>query len=140
MLPVNSLDMPQALEHSGADEQRSASPRVTYGAAGRRHGPDQWSGFASAALYALAGIRRGLSEFSETGLLLAESIAIEQKLSGADSPEVTRRLVEMSLVLAPAGQGRWQQRTEVLERVIPHAHRMTAKKRASLGDIVKRRG
>lgn len=89
----------------------------------------------SQRLYNLARIKRQLGKYSEAGELLGESITMEETLSGPDSPAVTRRLVEMSLVLG--GQGQWQQGAQVLERVVPLAHQLTDKERASLGNIIR---
>jgi tetratricopeptide (TPR) repeat protein len=89
----------------------------------------------SQRLYNLARIKRQLAKYPEAGELLDKSLALEEALSGADSPGVTRRLMEMSLVLA--AQGQWQQGAQVLERVLPLAHQLTEKERVSLGQIVK---
>jgi tetratricopeptide (TPR) repeat protein len=89
----------------------------------------------SQRLYNLARIKRQLGKYSEAGELLDESLALEATLSGADSPGVTRRLMEMSLVLA--GQGRWQQGAQVLERALPLAHQLPDDERASLGNIIR---
>ncbi|NOR40099.1 MAG: tetratricopeptide repeat protein [Gammaproteobacteria bacterium] len=90
----------------------------------------------SQRLYDLARIKRQRGKFSEAGELLGESLATEETLSGADSPGVTRRLTEMSLILA--GQGQWEEGAQVLERALPLAHQLTENERASLGNIIKR--
>jgi hypothetical protein len=86
--------------------------------------------------YDLARIKRQRGKFSEAGELLGESLTTEETLSGADSPGVTRRLTEMSLILA--GQGQWEEGAQVLERLLPLAHQLTKNERASLGNIIKR--
>ena len=89
----------------------------------------------SQRLYNLARIKRQLGKYSEAGELLGESLTMEETLSGAGSPGVAGRLMEMSLVLA--GQGQWQQGAQVLERVLPLAHQLTDDERASLGNIIR---
>ena len=90
----------------------------------------------SQRLFNLARIKRQRGKYLEAGELLGESLATEETLSGADSPGVTRRLMEMSLVLA--GQGQWQQGAQVLERALPLAHQLTDDERASLSNIIRR--
>ena len=93
------------------------------------------SAVRSQRLYNLARIKRQLNKYPEAGELLGESLTMEETLSGADSPGVTRRLMEMSLVLA--GKGQWQQGAQVLERALPLAHQLTDDERASLGNIIR---
>lgn len=88
----------------------------------------------SQRLFALARIKRQRGKFAEARELLAESLAIEETLSGPHSPGVLRRRIEMSVVLA--GQGQWQQGAEVLEKTLPIADVLTSSERASLRSIV----
>ena len=73
-------------------------------------------GVRSERLFRLARIKRQRAKFGEADELLKQSLAIEEALSGPESPEVARRLSERSLVLA--GLGQWEAGAVVQERAL----------------------
>jgi tetratricopeptide (TPR) repeat protein len=89
----------------------------------------------SARLYKLASIKRQLTKYAEAAELLSQSLAIEQTLSGSDSPQVASRRLEMSLILA--GQGQWQEGAQLLEKIVPIAGQLNEKEQASLANILR---
>ncbi len=68
-------------------------------------------------LYNLARIKRRLSKFAEAEQLLRKSMEIEASLSGAQSVQAGRRLVELSVNLA--AQDKWDEGVSTLERARP---------------------
>jgi|GEM_PF-3493400 len=89
----------------------------------------------SARLYRLATIKRKLAKYDEAAELLKPSLALEQTLSGPDSPEIARRWLEMSLILA--GQQHWQEGAQLLEQTVPMADRLSEKERGALLNILQ---
>lgn len=90
----------------------------------------------SERLYQLGQIKRQRAKFHEADKLLQQSLAIQETLSGPESPEVVRRLVERTLILA--GTGQWEAGARILERVIPLAGQLSDKEKRSLGNISRR--
>jgi tetratricopeptide (TPR) repeat protein len=72
----------------------------------------------SLRLYELGMVKQRLGKFAEAEPLLKESLEIEQALSSS-SKVVGQRLIGLSG--AYAGQGKWAEGTETLERLIPIA-------------------
>ena len=89
----------------------------------------------SERLYNLAKIKRQRSRYAEAAELLNQSLALEQMLSGPDSPQVAGRRLEMSLILA--GLGRWQEGVRLLEQTVPMAIHLNEKERDSLVNILQ---
>jgi hypothetical protein len=85
-------------------------------------------GVESQRLLKLASIKRQRAKYSEADTLVRQSLEIEETLSGPDSMEVGRRLVEFSLILA--GEAKWTEGTQVLERLIPLADGLPPDERA----------
>jgi hypothetical protein len=54
----------------------------------------------SQRLYNLARIKRQVGKFGEAEVILKESLAVEESVSGKDSLKTARRLVELSVNLA----------------------------------------
>ena len=73
----------------------------------------------SQRLYNLGRIKRQMSKFSEAESLFKESLQIEEKLSGPGGVKIGRRLVELSVSLA--GQDKWSEGAQYLERFLPIA-------------------
>ena len=69
----------------------------------------------SALLYRLGRIERQRDEFAEAETLVRRSLAIEEQTG--DQTAIALRLIELSLSLA--GQGRWEDGTQVRERASP---------------------
>lgn len=90
----------------------------------------------SERLYTLGRVKRQRGKYSQADELLRQSLAIEERLSGPDSPAVGRRLFELSLILA--GRGQWQEGAGVLERTIPLASQLTEKEQAAMANILAR--
>ena len=90
----------------------------------------------SERLYKLASIKRQLTKYNEAADLLGQSLTLEQTLSGSASPQVARRHLEMSLILA--GQGQWQDGALLLEKTVPVADQLDDDEQRTLANILKR--
>lgn len=88
----------------------------------------------SQRLYNLGRIKRRLAKFSEAEQLFKESLAIEEKLSAPSDPKIGRRLVELSVSLA--GQDKWFEGAQYLERVLPVASQFTGQERAYTAEVL----
>lgn len=86
-------------------------------------------------LYRLASIKRQRTKYAEAAELLNQSLALEQTLSGSDSPQVASRRLEMALILA--GQGQWQDGARLLEQTVPIAILWNERERASLVNVLQ---
>lgn len=86
----------------------------------------------SQRLFNLGLIKQQLSKYSESELLFAESLRIEEFLA---SPHmvVGSRLIELSISLSE--QGKWHEGTKYLERVLPFALQFTKVERARIGHL-----
>lgn len=81
----------------------------------------------SEKLYNLALIKRKLSKFSAAEVLLKESLKIEESKLPALNIKIGRRLVELSVNLA--AQGKWEEGSVFLERMIPVSNQYSGKER-----------
>jgi hypothetical protein len=90
----------------------------------------------SERLFRLASIQRQQAKYAEAAETLGQSLALEQTLSGSDSPQVTSRQLEMVLILA--GQRQWQEGAQLLEQTLPVASQLSEKEQASLVNILRR--
>ena len=90
----------------------------------------------SERLYKLASIKRQLTKYNEAADLLGQSLTLEQTLSGPASPQVARRHLEMSLILA--GQGQWQDGALLLEQTVPVADQLDDDEKRTLANVLKR--
>ena len=90
----------------------------------------------SERLYKLASIKRQLTKYNEAADLLGQSLTLEQTLSGSASPQVARRHLEMSLILA--GQGQWQDGALLLEQTVPVADQLDDDDKRTLANVLKR--
>jgi tetratricopeptide (TPR) repeat protein len=88
----------------------------------------------SQRLYNLGRIKRQLSKFSEAESLFKESLQIEEKLSGPGGQKIGRRLVELSVSLA--GQDKWSEGAQYLERFLPIADQFSGKPRAYSAEVL----
>jgi len=89
----------------------------------------------SERLYRLASIKRQRAKYAEAAEMLSQSLALEQTLSGPDSPQVASRHLEMSLILA--GQGQWQDGARLLEQTVPMAGQLNEKEQTSLVNVLQ---
>lgn len=90
----------------------------------------------SERLYKLASIKRQLAKYNEAADLLGQSLTLEQTLSGSASPQVARRHLEMSLILA--GQEQWQDGALLLEQTVPVADQLDDNEKRALANVLKR--
>ena len=88
----------------------------------------------SQRLYNLGRIKRQLAKFAEAEQLFKSSLSIEEKLSPPLSPKVGRRLVELAVSLA--GQGKWVEGAQYLERALPMAEQFSGPERAYLTQVI----
>lgn len=88
----------------------------------------------SQRLYNLGRIKRQLGKFSEAEQLFKESLSIEEKLSTTADPKIGRRLVELSVSLA--GQDKWAEGAQYLERILPIASQFTGKERSYAAEVL----
>lgn len=87
----------------------------------------------SQRLYKLGLIKQRLSKFSESELLIKESLQLEEMLSSP--PKVIgSRLVELSISLA--GQNKWLEGAPFLERVLPIAPQYSKQERARISILL----
>lgn len=92
----------------------------------------------SQRLYNLGRIKRQLAKFSEAEQLFRESLTIEEKLSNPTDPKIGRRLVELSVSLA--GQDKWSEGAQYLERALPTAHQFSGQERSYTAEVLKQYG
>jgi len=88
----------------------------------------------SQRLYNLGRIKRQMSKFSEAESLFKESLQIEEKLSGPGGVKIGRRLVELSVSLA--GQDKWSEGAQYLERFLPIADQFSGQQRAYSAEVL----
>lgn len=81
----------------------------------------------SLALYRLGSLKRQQGEFADAEALLLRSLAIEEQHSNTEPREIGNRLFELSLSLA--GQKRWAEGAQILERLLPLAGEFPEKER-----------
>lgn len=93
------------------------------------------SNVQSERLYNLARIKRQLEQYAEANKYIRQSLAIEETVSGINSPAYGLRLVELSLCLA--GQGRFTEGVNALESVLSIVDRFSEKDRASTANIFR---
>jgi hypothetical protein len=88
----------------------------------------------SQRLYNLGRIKLRLAKFSEAEQLFKESLSIEEKLSTPADPKIGRRLVVLSVSLA--GQDKWADGAQYLERVLPIASQFTGQERVHTAEVL----
>ena len=88
----------------------------------------------SQRLYNLGRIKRRLAKFSEAESLFKESLQIEEKLSTQTDVKIARRLVELSVSLA--GQDKWSDGAQFLERLLPIADQLSGQERAYSAEVL----
>lgn len=92
----------------------------------------------SQRLYNLGRIKRQLAKFSEAEQLFRESLAIEEKLSAPSDLKIGRRLVELSVSLA--GQEKWVEGAQHLERLLPTANQFKGQERSYAAEVLNQFG
>lgn len=90
----------------------------------------------SERLYNLARIKRRISKFNEAEELLAQSLEIEEKLSGPSSPKIGRRLAELSVNLA--AQNKWSEGVPHVERLMVLANQFASHERDFVKEILQK--
>lgn len=90
----------------------------------------------SERLYNLARIKRRLAKFSEAGILLTESLAIEKELTGTTSIKTGRRLAELSVNLA--AQNKWSVGVSSVKQLSSIAIQFTGSERNYVKTILVR--
>lgn len=89
----------------------------------------------SLALYKLASLKRKQSDYVEAESLLKKSITIEEQKKSPSELQLGHRLLELSLSLA--GQGRWDEGSKMLQRLLPIAKQFSDKERTITVNILK---
>ncbi|MGQ0698527.1 MAG: tetratricopeptide repeat protein [Panacagrimonas sp.] len=84
--------------------------------------------------YNLGRIKRRLSKFAEAEQIQRDSLSIQETLSGPTSPEVGRRLAELSIDLA--GQNKWREGIPVVDRLLTLADLFSGVERATVKEIL----
>lgn len=92
----------------------------------------------SQRLYNLGRIKRQLAKFSEAEQLFRESLAIEEKLTAPSDLKIGRRLVELSVSLA--GQDKWAEGAQYLERILPTANQFVGQERSYVAEVLNQFG
>lgn len=87
----------------------------------------------SQRLYSLGRVKQKLAKFSESELLIKESLQLEEML--ASPPKVVgSRLIDLSIDLA--GQNKWLEGSLFLERVLPIAPQYSKQERTRIGQLL----
>ncbi len=89
----------------------------------------------SQTLYTLGRIKRQLAKFAEAEQLQRQALLLEEQRDSPDVMEIGRRLIEISINLA--GQNRWTDGAQVLERVMPMADALTGKARSDAANVFR---
>ena len=89
----------------------------------------------SERLYRLGNIKRAQAKYPEALELMTQSLAIEESLSGPDSPATGARLLRMALIIA--AQRQWEDGIGYLERTLSLAAHLGEKERATLVNALK---
>jgi tetratricopeptide (TPR) repeat protein len=129
--PLNQATSDRYAEECAGAERRAQLPvaeEACYRAVKNVDWGNLGADLKSQRLYNLARIKRQLGKFAEAEIILKESIAIEETVSGAGSLKVARRLVELSVNLA--AQDKWIEGAEHLARVIPLAAGFSGQERS----------
>jgi len=93
------------------------------------YAPDQLSGL----LFSLGKLERQRGNFKDAESLLQRSLAIEETLGG--STATANRLIELALILA--GQDRWQEGSEFLERAMPLLSGLAGQDRKTAANVLR---
>jgi len=87
----------------------------------------------SALLYRLGRLERQRGKFQEAQALVGRSLAIEEQ--GGNQGAVASRLVELSF--SAAGQGRWPDGAQLLERALPLVEDLTGQERKAAANAFR---
>jgi tetratricopeptide (TPR) repeat protein len=104
-------------------------------ALGEDNGADLKPEIRSERLYNLGNIMRAQAEYPEALELMSQSLAIEESLSGPDSPATGARLLRMALIVA--AQRQWEDGVGYVERTLSLAAHLEERDRASLVNTLK---
>ena len=89
----------------------------------------------SLALYKLGRLKRQQGEFTEAEKLLTQSLVIEEQRDNPSNLEIDRRLLEQSLCMA--GQNRWNEGANILQRLLPVTDQFSEKERLTTRNTLK---
>jgi tetratricopeptide (TPR) repeat protein len=89
----------------------------------------------SERLYHLGNIKRAQAKYPEALELMSQSLAIEESLSGPDSPATGARLLRMGLIVA--AQRQWEEGIGYVERTLSLAAHLEERDQATLVSTLK---
>jgi tetratricopeptide (TPR) repeat protein len=89
----------------------------------------------SERLYRLGNIKRAQAKYPEALELISQSLAIEESLSGPDSPAIGARLLRMALIVAV--QRQWDEGVGYVERALSLAAHLEERDQALLDSTLK---
>jgi tetratricopeptide (TPR) repeat protein len=89
----------------------------------------------SERLYRLGKIKRAQAKYPEALELISQSLAIEESLSGPDSPATGARLLRMALITA--AQRQWEDGIGYVERTLSLAAHLEERDRTTLVNALK---
>lgn len=104
-------------------------------ALGEDNGADLKPEIRSERLYNLGNIMRAQAEYPEALELMSQSLAIEESLSGPDSPAIGARLLRMALIVA--AQRQWEDGVGYVERTLSLAAHLEERDQALLDSTLK---
>jgi tetratricopeptide (TPR) repeat protein len=104
-------------------------------ALGENNGADLKPEIRSERLYRLGRIKRTQAKHPEARELMSQSLAIEETLSGPDSPATGTRLLELALIAA--GQKQWEEGVGYLERILPLTTQLNDRDQATLARVLR---
>ena len=104
-------------------------------ALGEDNGADLKPEIRSERLYRLGNIKRAQAKYPEALELMTQSLAIEESLSGPDSPATGARLLRMALIVA--AQYKWEEGIGYVERTLSLAAHLEERDQATLVSTLK---
>jgi hypothetical protein len=104
-------------------------------ALGDDNGADLKPEIRSERLYRLGNIKRAQAKYPQALELMSQSLAIEESLSGPDSPATGARLLRMALI--NAAQRQWEEGIGYVERTLSLAAHLEERDQATLVSTLK---
>ncbi len=104
-------------------------------ALGEDNGADLKPEIRSERLYRLGNIKRSQDKYPEALELMSQSLAIEESLSGPDSPATGTRLLRMALIVA--AQEQWEEGVGYVERALSLAAHLDERDQETLVTVLK---
>jgi tetratricopeptide (TPR) repeat protein len=121
----------EALQKGALD----AAEQLCTMALGEDNGADLKPKIRSERLYRLGNIKRAQAKHPEALELMSQSLAIEESLSGPDSPATGARLLRMALIIA--AQRQWEDGIGYVERTLSLAAHLEERDQATLISTLK---